>query len=160
MNLFHKAKREPLQLKAPMKGQIIDITEVPDAVFANKYVGDGLAIYPTEGRVYSPVDGEIILMADTGHAIGIRSKAGFEILIHIGLDTVGMNGEGFENLVSEGEKIRAGQLLVSFDLELVQHWAKSIVSPIVIMNMEVVERLDKNCLAGDQNVLMTVFEKL
>jgi glucose-specific phosphotransferase system IIA component len=160
MGLFSKTKKAPLQLTAPMKGQIIDITEVPDAVFSNKYVGDGVAIYPTEGKVYSPVNGEIMLMAETGHAIGIKTKEGFEILIHVGLDTVNMHGKGFENLITEGDQVKKGQLLMNFDLELVKAQAKSTVSPIVISNMEVVEQIEKNGLAGDKNVLMTVFEKL
>jgi PTS system glucose-specific IIA component len=160
MGLFSKMKKGPLQLTAPMKGQVIDITEVPDAVFSQKFVGDGVAIYPTEGKVYSPVDGEIMLMAETGHAIGIKTKEGFEILIHVGLDTVNMGGEGFENLISEGDKVKTGQLLLNFDLELVKTKAKSTVSPIVISNMEMVEQIEKNGLSGDNNVLMTVIEKL
>jgi sugar PTS system EIIA component len=144
---------------APMKGKIIDITEVPDAVFAQKYVGDGVAIYPTEGKVYSPVNGEIVLMAETGHAIGIRTKEGIEIIIHVGLDTVAMKGEGFENFINEGEKVKTGQLLLNFDLELVKERAKSTVSPVIISNMEVVEQIEKNGLVGDNGVLMTVFEK-
>jgi len=160
MGLFSKTKKSPLQLTTPMKGQIIDITEVPDAVFSNKYVGDGVAVYPTEGKVYSPVNGEVLLVAETGHAIGIKTKEGFEILIHVGLDTVNMNGKGFENLISEGDQVIKGQLLMNFDLELVKAQAKSTVSPIVISNMEVVEQIEKNGLAGDKNVLMTVFEKL
>ena len=159
MSLFNRSKSKLLHMKIPMKGQIIDIAQVPDAVFANKYVGDGVAIYPTEGKVYSPVDGRIMLMAETGHAIGIGTKEGFEILIHIGLDTVAMNGEGFERLISEGDKVKAGQLLVNFDLELVKARAKSTVSPVVISNMEVVEKLDKIGLAGDQSVLMAVLGK-
>lgn len=160
MGLFFNKKKGPLQMIAPMKGQVIDITEVPDAVFSQKFVGDGVAIYPTEGKVYSPVDGEIMLMADTGHAIGIKTKQGFEILIHIGLDTVNMKGEGFENLVSEGDKVRAGQPLLNFDLELVKQQAKSTISPIVISNMELVEQMEKNGLAGDNSVLMTITEKV
>lgn len=160
MGLFSKKKSGPLQMKAPMKGQIIDITEVPDSVFAEKYVGDGVAIYPIEGKVYSPVDGEIVLMAETGHAIGIKTKEGFEIIIHVGLETVAMKGEGFESLVSEGDKVSSGQLLLNFDLELVKERAKSTVSPVVISNMEVVDHIEKNGLAGDKHILMTVYEKL
>jgi PTS system glucose-specific IIA component len=160
MGLFSKKKKGPLQLTAPMKGQVIDITEVPDAVFSQKFVGDGVAIHPTEGKVYSPVDGEIMLMAETGHAIGIKTKEGFEILIHVGLDTVNMGGEGFENQISEGDKVKTGQLLLTFDLELVKTKAKSTVSPIVISNMEMVEQIEKNGLSGDNNIVMTVFEKL
>jgi PTS system glucose-specific IIA component len=142
-----------------MKGHVIDITEVPDAVFADKCVGDGVAIYPIEGKVYSPVDGKIVLVAETGHAIGIRTEEGFEIIIHVGIDTVAMQGEGFESFISEGDMVRTGQLLLNFNMELVKERAKSTASPIVISNMEVVGQIKKNGLAGDKSILMTVFKK-
>ncbi|MDF2594896.1 MAG: glucose transporter subunit [Clostridia bacterium] len=159
MGLFSKKKNSPLQMGIPIKGKIVDITEVPDDVFAQKYMGDGVAIYPTEGKVYSPADGEIIVMAETGHAIGIRTKEGVEFLIHVGLDTVDMKGEGFKNLVAEGDKVKRGQSLLSFDLELVKERAKSTVSPIIITNMEAVERIEKNGLFESTDILITVFIK-
>jgi PTS system glucose-specific IIA component len=98
-------------------------------------------------------------MAETGHAIGIRTKEGVEFLIHVGLDTVDMKGEGFKNLVAEGDKVKRGQSLLSFDLELVKERAKSTVSPIVITNMEAVERIEKNGLFESTDILITVFIK-
>ncbi|MBM7622155.1 PTS system glucose-specific IIA component [Bacillus tianshenii] len=128
---------------APLSGKVTELTEVPDPTFSQKMMGDGLAIIPTEGEVVSPVDGEIIQFFHTKHAIGIRSATGAEILIHVGLETVSMNGEGFEGHVSEGDKVKAGDRLISFDLNLINAKAASTITPIVITNGEVVENLDK-----------------
>ncbi|WP_137791232.1 PTS glucose transporter subunit IIA [Bacillus sp. E(2018)] len=130
-------------LIAPLTGKIVNIEEVPDPTFAQKMMGDGIAIEPTEGVVVSPVDGEIVQFFHTKHAIGIQSEAGAEILIHVGLETVSMNGEGFEGHVNVGDKVKAGDKLVSFDLDLIKEKAASTVTPIVITNGDAVESLDK-----------------
>jgi len=148
LGLFKRHKNNPLILKSPIKGQIIDITDVPDAVFSQKIVGDGVAIQPTEGKVISPIEGEVLHIMDTKHAIGLKSTSGVEILIHVGVDTVEMKGEGFEIHVSEGDKVKTGQLLITFDLENVRKKAKSAITPIVITNMEEIESIEK--LDGQQ----------
>lgn len=130
-------------LIAPLTGKIVNIEEVPDPTFAQKMMGDGIAIEPTEGVVVSPVDGEIVQFFHTKHAIGIQSEAGAEILIHVGLETVSMNGEGFEGHVNVGDKVKAGDKLLSFDLELIKEKAASTVTPIVITNGDAIESLDK-----------------
>jgi sugar PTS system EIIA component len=130
-------------LIAPLTGKIVNIEEVPDPTFAQKMMGDGIAIEPTEGVVVSPVDGEIVQFFHTKHAIGIQSEAGAEILIHVGLETVSMNGEGFEGHVNVGDKVKAGDKLLSFDLKLIKEKAASTVTPIVITNGDAVESLDK-----------------
>ena len=128
---------------APLTGKIVSIEEVPDPTFSQKMMGDGIAIEPTEGVVVSPVDGEIVQFFHTKHAIGIQSESGAEILIHVGLETVNMNGEGFEGHVNVGEKVKAGDKLLSFDLDLIKEKAASTVTPIVITNGDAVESLDK-----------------
>ncbi len=128
---------------APLTGKIVNIEEVPDPTFAQKMMGDGIAIEPTEGVVVSPVDGEIVQFFHTKHAIGIQSESGAEILIHVGLETVSMNGEGFEGHVNVGDKVKAGDKLLSFDLDLIKEKAASTVTPIVITNGDAVESLDK-----------------
>lgn len=128
---------------APLSGQVTELEEVPDPTFSQKMMGDGLAIIPTEGVVVSPVDGEIVQFFHTKHAIGIRSLTGAEILIHVGLETVSMNGEGFEGHVQEGEKVKAGDKLISFDLELIKEKATSTITPIVITNGEIVQTFEK-----------------
>ncbi|MCX7884308.1 MAG: PTS glucose transporter subunit IIA [Caloramator sp.] len=139
-NLFKK--KNSIELKSPVKGRAINIKDVPDEVFASGMLGNGIAIEPTEGIVYSPCDCEIVNMFPTKHAVGIKTKEGLEILIHIGIDTVEMKGEGFDSFVNIGDKVKAGDKLISFDLELVKSKAKSSITPIVITNMDLVESIE------------------
>ncbi|GIN59668.1 putative phosphotransferase enzyme IIA component YpqE [Lederbergia ruris] len=148
--LFGKKQEiiKTIELKAFASGNIVPIENVPDPVFSQKLMGDGIAILPDEGRFVAPVDGEIIQVFPTKHAVGIKTMNGTEILIHIGLETVSMNGEGFTSHVKEGEKVKSGDILVTVDLEKVKENAKSIVSPIVIMDPENMESIDKPILSG------------
>jgi sugar PTS system EIIA component len=119
---------------APASGSYVEIEEVPDPTFAKKMMGEGVAIDPSEGKAVAPVDGEILQVFPTKHAVGVKGKTGVEILIHIGLETVGMNGEGFEAHVKQGDKVKVGQTLVTFDLNLIKEKAASTVTPVVITN--------------------------
>ncbi|MBU9720144.1 MULTISPECIES: PTS sugar transporter subunit IIA [Bacillaceae] len=144
---------------APLTGTVKQLSDVPDPVFSQKMMGDGIAIEPSEGNVVSPVDGEIIQFFPTRHAIGIRSKAGVEILIHVGLDTVNMKGEGFTGHVKEGDKVKVGDKLITFDLDLIQEKATSTITPIIITNgdsVEIVERMAiDRCEKGKTALLKT-----
>ncbi|WP_110926793.1 PTS sugar transporter subunit IIA [Bacillus massiliglaciei] len=134
-NLFQKkAKTTIEEIYSPLSGEIIPLAEVPDQVFAQKMLGDGAAIIPREGKLVSPVDGEVIQVFPTKHAIGIKSTKGLEILLHIGLDTVELKGEGFEELVKEGQMIQKGDALLNFDIEFLESKNKEIISPIIITN--------------------------
>lgn len=136
--LFGK-KEEPvktIQILAPLSGNAVNLASVPDPVFSEKMMGDGLAIEPSEGIVVSPVDGEIMQIFPTKHAVGIRAKNGAEILIHIGLETVSLKGEGFETHVQQGDSVKAGDKLVSFDMATISEKAKSTVTPIIITNTD------------------------
>ncbi|ABS24028.1 PTS sugar transporter subunit IIA [Bacillus cytotoxicus] len=126
---------------APLTGEVKNIEEVPDPVFAGRMMGDGIAIVPTEGVVVSPVDGEIVQLFHTKHAVGIKAKNGTEILIHVGLETVKMEGEGFEAHVSEGQAVKKGDKLISFDLEIIREKAKSTITPVVITNTDAAESI-------------------
>ena len=106
MGLFSKK----IEIKSPIKGKLIDVTEVKDEAFSSKALGDGMAIIPYEGKVYSPVDGEVVTMVDSNHAIGISAK-GTEILIHIGMDTVKLKGKHFKSHVKEGSKVKATDVI-------------------------------------------------
>ncbi|WP_433746800.1 glucose-specific PTS transporter subunit IIBC [Falsibacillus pallidus] len=121
---------------SPIKGELKPITEVPDQVFSGKMMGDGFAIVPSEGTIVSPVNGKIVNLFPTKHAIGIESEAGREILIHVGIDTVKLQGEGFETLVSEGDVVEAGQPLLKVDLDFIKANAPSIMTPIVFTNLK------------------------
>ena len=109
-------KEEPFKVVACTDGKCINITEVPDAVFSQKMMGDGFAIVPSGDTIFSPVSGSIETVFPTKHAIGIKTKDGIEIIVHIGIDTVNLNGEGFTSLVKQGNRVKAGQPLVKLDL--------------------------------------------
>ncbi|MGE7781848.1 glucose-specific PTS transporter subunit IIBC [Peribacillus sp. NPDC097264] len=120
---------------SPIKGEIKPITEVPDPVFAEKMMGDGFAIVPEDGLVVSPVDGTIVNLFPTKHAIGIVSETGREVLIHVGIDTVKLEGKGFEALVAQDDKVKIGQPLLKVDIDYVKNNATSIITPIVFTNL-------------------------
>lgn len=103
----------------PVEGKRIDITEVNDTLFSQKLLGDGFAVIPSDEKIVSPVDGEVLTITPTKHAIGLKAADGTQILIHIGIDTMKLNGEHFESFVSAGDKISKGQALVSFDYKKV-----------------------------------------
>ncbi len=134
------AEKEQLTLNdqdfvMPIEGEIIPITEVEDQVFSQKMMGDGFAVIPANGSVVSPVDGEILNVFPTKHAIGIKSTQGLEILIHIGMDTVNLKGEGFTVLVEEGEKVTKGKEVLKFDLDFIKKSAPSAVTPVIFTNV-------------------------
>jgi sugar PTS system EIIA component len=128
---------------APLAGAIKPLEEVPDPVFAQKMMGDGIAIEPTDGEVVAPVDGEVVQVFPTKHAVGLRSEAGVELLIHVGLETVSMSGEGFTAHVKAGDRVKKGQRLLTVDFGLVQQKAKSTITPIIVTNGDIVASLEK-----------------
>lgn len=118
----------------PIKGEIQDLSTVPDETFSQKMMGEGVVINPAEGAVYSPCDGIVGTIFKTNHAVAIACDNGAEVLIHVGIDTVKMNGEGFKGLVKNGDRVKAGDKLIEFDLELVKAKAKSHLTPFVVTN--------------------------
>jgi PTS system beta-glucosides-specific IIC component len=121
---------------APIKGEVKDLAEVEDEAFATGAMGQGVAIIPVEGKLYAPVDGEVTTFFPTGHAIGLVSDSGAEILIHVGMDTVKMNGDGFSPKVAQGAKVKKGDLLLEFDLEKIKAAGYSITTPVIITNTD------------------------
>lgn len=136
-------KEKNVEIIAPLTGQIVMIENVPDPVFSQKLMGDGIAILPDEGLVVSPFDGEVVQVFHTKHALGLRTNYGMELLIHIGLETVQLKGEGFEVHVKEGQIIKTGEKLVTFDIDFIKDKVPSMISPIVITNSDWVDSLDK-----------------
>ncbi|MEQ9742776.1 beta-glucoside-specific PTS transporter subunit IIABC [Pectobacterium actinidiae] len=124
------------QLGSPVKGELLPLEEVNDKVFSSGVVGQGIAILPQEGRIYSPVDGVIASTFTSGHAVGILSQHGAEILIHVGINTVQLEGQHYEMHVAEGDKVRKGQLLLAFDLEAIQKAGYDTVTPMVVTNAD------------------------
>jgi phosphoenolpyruvate-protein phosphotransferase len=133
-----------LILLSPLSGWSTPLDEVPDPVFAGRMLGDGLAVDPIGGTLHAPCDGEIIALPESRHAVTLRGAGGAEILMHIGIDTVGLGGKGFEAHVRVGQRVAAGERLITFDLDVVARGAKSLLTPILVMDgcgFSVVRRL-------------------
>ena len=142
MGFFSKHK----QLVSPLNGECILVENANDPVFKEKVLGDGVAIIPTDGTVVSPCEGTIAQVAHTKHAICIESSDGLEILIHLGMDTVGLEGEGFEVFVEVGDKVSSGQKLATMDLDFIKSKELETLSPCIITNMDTLK--DFKCEVG------------
>jgi PTS system glucose-specific IIA component len=134
-------EQEWLTVLAPVSGDVVRLDDVPDPVFAQRMVGDGAAVNPTSDTLVAPLDGTLTNLFPTGHAAGIMTGQGIEILIHIGLDTVELNGQGFEKLAEQGQRVTTGTPLIRMDLETLKTTAKSVVTPMVVTNMARIEEL-------------------
>ncbi|WAH36065.1 PTS sugar transporter subunit IIA [Alicyclobacillus dauci] len=146
-NLFKRTasdggdERNEITIYAPVDGDIMSIEAVEDPVFAERMVGDGLAIRPTSDTIVAPVAGILTQLFPTGHAAGITTPDGIEVLIHIGLDTVALKGEGFTKLAEQGSQVDVGTPLVRLDLDKLTQTAKSLVTPVIVTNMQKVAGL-------------------
>ncbi|MGO1593583.1 MAG: N-acetylglucosamine-specific PTS transporter subunit IIBC [Ancrocorticia sp.] len=125
---------EVVDVTSPLAGDIVPLAEIPDAGFASGAVGQGVGIDPSSGRVVAPATGTVILTFPTGHAVGLRLDSGVELLIHIGLDTVNMEGRGFDIKVKKGDQVTAGQLLATFDIEEIKRSGYSPITPVIVTN--------------------------
>ena len=146
-------------LKSPLTGKVLPLSEVPDQVFSSGVMGKGIAIDPELGELVAPADGEITTIFPTGHAVGITTTDGAEILIHIGMDTVELNGNGFEILVKQGDLVKAGDLLIRFDIEAIRAAGYSVITPVVITNTDAfadILELDQKEIIANEDVLAIV----
>jgi PTS system glucose-specific IIA component len=144
---------------SPFTGRVVRIEDVPDPVFAEKMVGDGLAVDPAEGVGCAPTAGQIQLFHRSGHALAVKTHDDVAVLLHVGLDTVGMKGEGFERLAEEGDPVTAGQPLVRFDLDAIRRAGHSPISPVILPDLpdgfEIEKTTSVHVRAGE-DVLLTV----
>ena len=131
------------EIKSPMNGTVIPLSEVPDAVFSSEMLGKGFGVEPSEGKAYAPVDGEVTTVFDTKHAIGLMSKHGVELLIHIGMDTVKLNGKGFDVKVKTGDQVKAGDLLAEFDMDLIKSEGYPVTTAVVVTNTDDCEEISE-----------------
>jgi len=136
-----KLKKGAYEIFNPIKGEIADLSNVPDEVFSKKVLGEGFAIIPSDNKVYAPANGILTVLFSTKHAIALTTDDGLEILVHIGVDTVNLNGEGFIAHVKQGDKVYKGDLLITFDSTIIKEKAKSLISAVVITNMDIVENV-------------------
>lgn len=132
--LFKKKQEKAHVLGSPAAGKAVSIKDVSDPTFSEGILGDGVAVIPSEGKIYAPADGEIGMVFDTLHAVSMMTDFGAEVLIHVGLDTVQMKGDGFEGHVNAGDKVKKGDLLLTVDLEKVKAAGYDIITPMLICN--------------------------
>ncbi len=132
-------------LVSPQSGECIPIEQVPDPVFAGKILGDGVAIKPIDNNVYSPCNGTIVQIAHTFHAIGIESEDGLELLVHLGINTVELEGKGFTCFIEVGQHVKVGDKLMEMDCSFIEKWGLSTISPFLITNMDLLNRHDCKC---------------
>lgn len=157
-----QGKRTTIVVTAPLSGKVISITEVPDPVFSGKMMGDGAAILPEDGKIYAPIDGVLTTIAPTQHAFGYTGENGQEVLVHVGLETVGLNGEGFTVHKKAGDKVKAGDLVAEVDLEFLKNKGLNTVTPVVICggaDGAAVEMVGTEVTGGKSPVLELQFEE-
>lgn len=139
---FLKGKSKGNIIYSPCNGKVVPLSEVSDPTFAEKILGDGFAVIPSEGKIYAPADGEVTMVFDTLHAITITSTQGTELLIHIGLDTVTLKGEPFTVHVVAGDKVKKGDLLMDVDLDKIKAAGLEIITPVLICNTDEYAKID------------------
>ena len=163
MGLFDKLfgskekKSVEVEIYAPLSGEIVNIEDVPDVVFSEKIVGDGIAIRPKGNKIVAPIDGVIGKIFETNHAFSMESKEGIELFVHFGIDTVELKGEGFTRIAQEGQAVKRGDTVIEFDLELLESKAKSVLTPVVVSNMDEISNIEKKSgevVAGESIVLV------
>lgn len=152
-------KKKGEQIFAPAPGAVLALADVPDPVFASGAVGEGFAVDPTDGNFVSPVDGELILLAKTLHAFAVRTAAGAEILVHIGMDTVKLKGEGFTAHRSKGDSVKQGELIISCDLAAMTPQVPSMVTPVLVTNGKDFTIAESNIAAPAGTAVITVRKK-
>ena len=163
MGLFDKLfgskekKSVEVEIYAPLSGEIVNIEDVPDVVFSEKIVGDGIAIRPKGNKIVAPIDGVIGKIFETNHAFSMESKEGIELFVHFGIDTVELKGEGFTRIAQERQAVKRGDTVIEFDLELLESKAKSVLTPVVVSNMDEISNIEKKSgevVAGESIVLV------
>ena len=128
-------------VKSPLSGKTIPLSKVKDKVFSSGVLGDGIAIEPYTGIAYAPADGKVTTFFPTGHAIGITTKDGIELLIHIGVDTVRLNGKFFKPLVKQGDQLQTGQPMLEFDIEGIKREGYETITSVIVTNQDLWKKM-------------------
>lgn len=145
-----KRKVKEVNLVAPVDGETVDVKEVPDKVFASGMMGEGVAFKYTSDIICAPCDGKVTTIPNTLHAFGITAENDAEILVHIGIDTVNLKGNGFSKLVNEGDKVKAGDPIIKLDRSLIESKGYDLITPVLVTNSKDYSVVIKN--SGDVNV--------
>jgi glucose-specific phosphotransferase system IIA component len=141
--MFGLFKRKKRKVLSPVDGQVVDITEVPDEVFSKKMVGDGVAVRPVGDTFCAPISGVVSKIFSTNHAFSIKSDKDLEVMVHIGLETVTLEGRGFERLVEEGTQVEAGMPIIKVDSTYILEHAKDTITPVIISEESDLDHVEK-----------------
>lgn len=137
-----KGKNKKAEIVSPVTGKAVPVSEIEDPVFKEKVMGDGVAVTPATNEIFAPCNGTVVQIAHTFHAICFESEDGMEILLHLGMDTVKLNGEGFQCHVEVGQKVKKGDKIMDMDIKLIQEKGYSINSPCIILNMDAAKEFE------------------
>jgi len=155
--MFGFLKRKVREIKSPVDGQVVALESVDDEVFSQKLVGDGVAVIPMSNVFTAPIDGTITKIFPTNHAYSIKSAKDLEVMVHIGLDTVALEGKGFERIANEGDEVKAGDDIIRVDLAYIREHAKDIITPIIVSDESDVKNIEKRLnIVKNQDVIMEV----
>jgi PTS system glucose-specific IIA component len=155
--MFGFLKRKVRDVYAPVDGNVVMLESVDDEVFSQKMVGDGVAILPISGSFKAPIDGVVSKIFSTNHAYSIKSDKDLEVMVHIGLETVALNGEGFTRIAAEGDSVKVGDVIIEADLSYIRKHAKDIVTPIIISDeSDAKEILKEYSVVKSQDKIMEV----
>lgn len=145
---------------SPASGQVVPITQVPDPVFSEKVLGDGAAVILESGQIVSPVHGILVSIADTRHAYGIEGADGLQLLVHIGINTVELNGSGFDCKVKEGQKLKPGDVMCEVDISLLKQHGYPLHTPVLITNPEDFSHIEiKSAHASGSDTVIIEYKK-
>lgn len=145
-----------IHVLAPLDGTVVDLEAVPDEVFAQKLAGDGVALDPSGNIAVAPIAGTLVKLFPGGHAFGIAARDGIELIVHLGLDTIELKGQGFENLASEGQEVKAGTPIVRFDRPTIERAGKVMLSPVVSSGAGTVVRRASGTVQAGRDILFVL----
>lgn len=155
--MFGFLKGKKSEIVSPLSGEVLPITECADPVFSSKALGNGVVVIPTSNDVYAPIDGKIVQVADTVHAVCIEGEDGIELLIHLGIDTVNLNGEGFTCLVKLGDTVKKGDKIATMDIDFIKGKGYKLDSPVILLNEDKLKDVEFNTgtSVGGQTVVVS-----
>lgn len=141
--MFGLLKRKIRDINAPVDGQIVTLESVDDEVFSQKMVGDGVAVIPVSNAFSAPIDGVVSKIFSTNHAYSIKSSKDLEVMVHIGLETVSLEGNGFTRIANEGDEVKVGDVIIEADLAYIREHAKDVITPIIVLEQSDVKEIEK-----------------
>jgi glucose-specific phosphotransferase system IIA component len=161
LSFFKKDKTiKELAIMAPITGQAVGLEQVPDPAFAGKMMGEGAAIEPAEGKMYAPFDGKVAQLIKSKHAVILEHESGAQVLIHVGIDTVSLKGSAFSPAVQTGDKVKQGQLIMEFDMDMIREAGLPVITPVIVPDgidaVQAVQVHDGSAVTAGKDTILTI----